>query len=104
MLSTVFFVPMSESKWKFERMGFRMLRLERAYEHSGPMVRGTFQCICGRRESFQYVEPDDRYLRERINIDPYEWLERQGSFSREHLRADGYTEEQISQMYARLES
>lgn len=102
MLSTVFATPMSDAKWKFERMGFKMLRLEREYVHSALMVRGTFQCICGRLESFQYLEPDDRYLREHLDIDPYEWLERQGSFSREHLRADGYTEEQIDQMYARL--
>lgn len=105
MLSTsnVFATPMTEAKWKFERMGFKMLRLERMHDHTAPVVRGTFQCICGWLESFQYAEPDPGFSLYEIFIDPYEWLERQGSFSREHLRDDGYTEEQIDQMYARLE-
>lgn len=64
-----------------------------------------FTCVCGRREVFQQMlsrrELHDVDHHPRIKghcIDAVAELERHGSFSRKHLREDGYTEEQIDRI------
>lgn len=51
-----------------------------------------FTCVCGQREFFQQVNQDLRGF-EWLNVP--QWLYRRGSFSRDHLAQDGFTEAQI---------
>jgi hypothetical protein len=65
-----------------------------------------FTCVCGRRETFmQALTPMELsesavhhpYVNGKV-IDAVLALEHHGSFSREHLREDGYTPEQIDRI------
>ncbi len=65
-----------------------------------------FTCVCGRRETFMHAF-SERELAGSAHghpfiagerIDSVLALERHGSFSRQHLREDGYTEEQIDRI------
>ena len=62
------------------------------------LFRGTFTCVCGRTEYFKFT-----FRREEVEyvIDWCELIERGGSFSREHLLADGYSEDEVDAMMAR---
>lgn len=58
----------------------------------GYRLRVEFTCVCGRREVFQHIAMDTRALR---HVDVIRCLTEGGSFSRDHLLEDGYTEEQV---------
>lgn len=70
-------------------------------------IEGEFQCVCGRREKYS-VRINKCVLEHEFSVrdgklDIALWLSYHGSFSREHLLEDGYTEEQIRSIEAKFD-
>lgn len=74
---------------------FSIPTVEESLLGAGFILRCNFTCVCGRQEVFQYVHYDIRALQ---HCDPVRELTRLGSFSRDHLLEDGYTEAQVREI------
>lgn len=63
------------------------------------LIEGEFNCVCGRREKYSVrisaLTLDYEEIARNGKIDIALWLDYHGSFSRQHLLEDGYTEEQV---------
>lgn len=86
---------------------FSPIVIEEARFNPGEYVlRGDFECVCGRLERFQFMLSDEMpedYLRNELDI--VRWLTlKTKSFSREHLLDDGYTEDQVLDIERRGEA
>ena len=81
---------------RVEHMGWKFGKptIKRFEGHGLPMwtLRVAFTCVCGREEVFQNNAFD---LQQLWYLNVPLWLLKNGSFSREHLVRDGYTEEEI---------
>jgi len=97
---------MTYHRAKAEAMGFefRHIGIEKSPWDGGETVhlRCVFVCICGRIEEFSNAVPanlNDCILPAWTNVARQLW--EIGSFSRDHLIADGYTEEQVDEIEAK---
>lgn len=70
------------------------------------VLRGAFSCVCGQLEAYQFVatqyeleQATTALLRDMF--DPALRLRHFGSFSREHLLEDGYSEAQVDEILRR---
>lgn len=88
-----------------EAIGFKMIKVgvRRHPGTDGWVVFGCFECVCGKHEFFAFavereielaIAPDEL-------CDPAQMLRRHGSFDRQHLVADGYSEAQVDQILER---
>lgn len=91
-------------------MGFQFSRtvIEQAPDHSGYLsMTGSFKCVCGTLEHYQLPSIKEADIRHAINLlgdeewlrsrtDPVRALRDLGSFSKEHLLADGYSPEAVN--------
>jgi len=87
-----------------EAMGFQFMQIEVVDSpvDFGWFVRCLFRCVCGKIEALTFKVGDveqymDPYTLAKT-IDPAYRLYLAGSFSREHLLKDGYTEDQVAEM------
>lgn len=100
---------MTPHRRAFEAMGFRFRRIEVMFapEFDGHALMAEFECVCGKVERLQQILPrfdlfndtlDDTRMSE-FYLDPARILIQDfGSTSPKHLRADGYTEEDIAEI------
>lgn len=90
---------MTYSRAKAEVLGFRLHRVMLADEQSDGFSfrqRVDFECVCGRREHFagrRYT----RFPHDVAQMDIAAEIWKFGSFSRDHLIADGFTPEQCDE-------
>lgn len=86
---------------RFIGMGFRLFDVVKSYELSrdADFVQARFVCVCGRTEFWNQLVVPDAPL-ELQNI--YDAIVGFGSTGRDHLLEDGYSEQQIAEMEARL--
>lgn len=97
---------MTPHRAAFEAMGFRFRRIEviSTFHLDSLMLGAMFECVCGKVEVLQQILPpfEDMVGSERvmaIHLDPARILiEDIGSTSPKHLRADGYSEEDIAEI------
>lgn len=97
---------MTYHRAKAEAMGFefRHIGIDKSPWDGGKTVvlRCVFVCLCGRIEEFSKAVPASLnacLLPEWTNVARQLW--EIGSFSRSHLIADGYTEEQVDEIEAK---
>lgn len=94
----------SRERRRAEAMGFVFGPSEVAYEDRsfGYEIRGSFKCVCGTEEMYRFTVDAVHVLNSRWDVgflfDPAYHLTLFGSFSRAHLRNDGYSEEAITEM------
>lgn len=101
----------TRTRARMERAGFRFVdpvRVEADWVNEGGVaVRGSFHCVCGTLEQFRFIVAPEA-LRDVVNwdyidaLDPARALWRFGSFDKEHLLADGYTEQQADEIVAKF--
>lgn len=96
----------SETWIRAEAMGFEFLppHLEDGGQRGGPVVFGGFRCPCGKSETYRVdfdPLPDVIFETDTVIADHVGAIAREGSFSREHLLADGHTEAEVDAMEAR---
>lgn len=68
------------------------------------LVRGAFTCVCGKHELYATVIPCESPLFQDARFDAAEFLHQFGSFSPEHLRQDGYTEQEIQRITRQMQA
>lgn len=97
---------MTYHRAKAEAMGFqfRHIGIDKSPWDGGEtmVLRCVFACVCGRVEEFSSNLPaflNDCVFPEWTNVARQLW--ESGSFSRDHLIADGYSEEQIDEIEAK---
>jgi hypothetical protein len=101
---------MSRDIKRAEAMGFVFGRPELVDDPNnfGLLVRGTFSCICGRREQYSFAIASFDFQRSAAELaqvlDVGRMLRNAGSFSRKHLLTDGYTEAQVDDMLAKADA
>lgn len=94
---------MTTARARLEKMGFI---LDDSSIHTlpsdfgGTLVRGRFTCVCGKREYFN-IDTGSTPIQQ---VDICAMLLEAGVAAPEHLRADGYTEEQIADIQRRADS
>lgn len=81
----------SEAYKRVKSAGFEINNLEHGDRPNGYWVRVEFTCVCGTRELLPILM--DEKPQEPFDIAKV--LEEGGQLSAEHLKADGYTDEQI---------
>lgn len=90
-----------------EAMGWTFERIEVVEGVSGcPVLHGRFTCACGAPEGFSFtILPPEldapRHIIEDYLLDVGARLRCYGSFSREHLLDDGFTEAQVAEFERR---
>lgn len=97
---------MTPHRSAFEAMGFRfrMIGVRWSHDHDGMMLRADFECVCGKVEVFHQILPPFELMAAGESmmgryLDPARILiEDIGSTSPKHLRADGYSEEDIAEI------
>jgi len=90
-----------------EAMGFEFSPVDVLWVGNGYQVSGSFICICGRQECYTFRVSEIEVtlaLADPVEvINPARRLAEGGSFSREHLLADGYDEETVDYILAKGE-
>lgn len=78
-----------------EKMGFTLVHSEVSWDDDALVLHGKMRCVCGKFEHFRFrIELDESAL------DPARLLRESGAFHVEHLKADGYTQDQIDVILA----
>lgn len=86
----------TRARRRAEAMGWTFAEARVWFEPPETVVtQGLFTCRCGRTEAYRLAFSFDSLGLGVAVIDPAEELQRMGSFSAEHLRKDGYSEDEI---------
>ncbi len=94
---------------RMEAMGFKFQSIKAEYTASGVFIQADFLCVCGQHERLGVCISGKELLYGAVGLerhprlDPALMLHDSGSFSRDHLVADGYTETQIQEILKRGE-
>lgn len=78
----------SRSKSKAKAMGFEYTGADLEFDGTKLIITGKFKCVCDKVENFKFTV-------DLAQLDPASLLEAHGAFSAEHLKQDGYSDEQI---------
>lgn len=86
-----------------EAMGFVFHKIEVVASPygSGYLLGGNFRCVCGTEESFRFAIDEALLLSSQLPLELLDsaWhLRRAGSFSKQHLLADGYSPEAVDEI------
>jgi len=90
----------TRARRRAEAMGFTFHKIEVFVCDEGYLLGGRFMCVCGTEEAANFIL-DDHAIRSghhHRELDFALRVERFGSFSREHLLADGYAPEVVDEI------